>query len=63
MDEFDNAHDHLLPTAEEEYEDACERTLARRLLIELGRLGVIGEYSMSQLLYPSQEAIDEATNG
>lgn len=57
---MDDEIDHLLPSPQEDYEQACEATLARRLMMLLHARGVISHFDYTNLLYPSQDEIDAA---
>jgi hypothetical protein len=52
--------DSLLPTPQEQYEDACEATFAKRLAIILIKNGTIRSREATDLFFPSEELIDEA---
>jgi hypothetical protein len=53
----------LMPTPEEEYDEAVDATFARRLGLMLVKNGTLSEYEAVELLYPSWEQIKEAQRG
>jgi hypothetical protein len=60
IDTSDPAYiDSLMPSPQEEYEDRCEATFAKRLAIILIKNGTLSQREACDLLYPSEEQLDE----